>query len=419
MGYGELVRGNANFRALWSGQIVSLLGDWFNLIASASLIATLTQSGLAIGSLFVVRMLAPFLVSPVAGVVADRYNRKRVLIAADLGRAVAVLGFLLVREAGDVWLLYALTAVQMGIGGFFFPARNAILPDIVPGRGVGAANAITSATWSAILAFGAAIGGVLSGTWGVYPAFAIDAATFLLSAVLIARIRLDARPGEGGARTVRAALGEYLEGLRYLRAHRDVLATAMHKAASALFMGSVFQGGAGGHRTEGVRNRGGGRRGAGSDVRGARGGHRRGADSGAGCDGGPGEGAAPGAGSRICDRGSGAVRGVYAEQLSDGAVRHADAGVRRRDRMGFFHAASSAAGAGPYPGPGVFDRVRGLYTYGCGRVVGCRQGAGPGPGDRDRWCAGSPFWRLFLRRYGQPGSGAGRQGWRGVKLQGN
>ena len=96
--YISLIRRNRNYRYLWFGQIVSLLGDWFNLIASAALISALTQSGLAIGGLFVVRFLAPFVVSPVAGVFADRYNRKHLLIAADLGRAIVMMGFLLVRE---------------------------------------------------------------------------------------------------------------------------------------------------------------------------------------------------------------------------------------------------------------------------------------------------------------------------------
>ena len=73
-----LASANANFRYLWLGQIISLLGDWFNLIASAALIAQLTESGLAVGTLFVVRMLAPVLISPLAGVAADRYNRKPV-----------------------------------------------------------------------------------------------------------------------------------------------------------------------------------------------------------------------------------------------------------------------------------------------------------------------------------------------------
>lgn len=241
-GYGALLRGNANFRYLWFGQIISLLGDWFNLIASASLIAGLTQSGSAIGGLFVVRMLAPFVVSPMAGVVADRYNRKQILILTDITRAITVFGFLFIRDAGQVWLLYTLTAVQLGISGFFFPTRNAILPDIVSSRELGAANALSAATWSVMLAFGAALGGIVSGTWGIYPAFTIDALTFLVSALFIARLNYRPGPGIGSAeKTVNAALQEYFDGLRYLRRHLDILIIALHKAAMTLLVSSGFQ----------------------------------------------------------------------------------------------------------------------------------------------------------------------------------
>jgi MFS family permease len=242
LGYGELIRGNRNFRFLWFGQIVSLLGDWFNLIASASLVSMLTPSEFAVGALFLVRYLAPFLVSPMAGVVADRYNRKHVLIVADLTRALIVFGFLLVRDPRHVWLLYVLTGLQLAISGFFFPTRTAILPDLVPARGIGAANAISSGTWSVMLALGAAIGGLVSGYWGMYPAFVVDGLTFLLSALLIAQIALDITPGiDASQRTIRSALGQYLDGLRYLRRHGDILVIALHKAAISLFMFSGLQ----------------------------------------------------------------------------------------------------------------------------------------------------------------------------------
>src|SRR5262245_45009211 len=117
VGYVTLVRENSNFRYIWIGQIISLLGDWFNLIASASLIATLSQSGTAIAGLFVLRMLAPFLVSPLAGVVADRYNRKYILIASDLCRAAIVFCFLFIRDAEQIWLLYVLTGLQLALSG--------------------------------------------------------------------------------------------------------------------------------------------------------------------------------------------------------------------------------------------------------------------------------------------------------------
>jgi MFS family permease len=240
--YGELLRGNANFRFLWFGETVSWMGDWFNLVASASLIAALTESGLAVGTLFVVRLLAPFLVSPIAGVVADRYNRKHILVLSDVTRAVTVCGFLLIRDARHVWLLYALTAIQLGISGFFVPARNAMLPNIVPARGLGTAIAISGATWSIMLTLGAALGGIVAGTFGIYPAFVVDSVGFLLSAFLIAQMRLDTAPDlEASDRTIGAVLREYLEGLRYLIRHVNILVTTSHKSFITGLLGATFE----------------------------------------------------------------------------------------------------------------------------------------------------------------------------------
>lgn len=240
-GYLELVRHNPNFRTLWFGQIISLLGDWFNLIASASLVAELTGSGLGVGALFVVRFIAPFLISPLAGVWVDRYNRKHLLILADLSRALIVLGFLFVREPADIWLLYALTTAQLAIGGIFFPGRNAILPDLVSGRELGAANTLSSSTWSTMLAIGSALGGLAAGKWGIYPAFVIDSSTFLLSALFLSRIRYQKPialddPGKGAL----LALRQYVNGLRYLKQHADILAITLHKAAMSLAVYGVF-----------------------------------------------------------------------------------------------------------------------------------------------------------------------------------
>lgn len=240
--YIRLIRQNEKFRWLWFGQIISLLGDWFNLIASAALVASLTRSGVAIGGLFAVRMLAPFLVSPIAGVTADRYNRKTLLILTDIARGVIVFGFLLVRDAGDVWLIYALSALQLALSGFYFPARNAILPDITSRSELGAANTITSATWSTMLAFGSALGGLAAGVWGIYPAFIIDGLTFFFSALFISQITYEHTSSlSREERTIAAGLRQYVEGLRYLRRNLDILFISLHKAASSLLVGSAFQ----------------------------------------------------------------------------------------------------------------------------------------------------------------------------------
>ena len=247
VGYLDLIRGNRNFRYLWFGQIVSLLGDWFNLIASASLVANLTESGLAVSGLLVARLLAPFFVSPFAGVAADRLPRKSLLIWSDILRGVTVLGFLLVREPSQVWLLYVLTAVQLGISGFFFPTKTAMLPDIVSERELGAANALSSATWSVMLALGAALGGLAAGVFGLYPAFILDALTFVLSAFLIARIDYQAavplaqRAGESFRAALAEAVGQYVDGLLYLWQHRDILVIVLLKAFVSLLMWGPYQ----------------------------------------------------------------------------------------------------------------------------------------------------------------------------------
>ena len=233
--YLDLIRGNADFRYLWSGQIVSLFGDWFSLIGSAALIAQLTQSGLAVGGLFVIRMLAQFVGTQVGGVAADRYNRKRLLILTDTTRAVVAFGFLFVRGPEQVWLLYALSALLMAISGIFFPTRTAILADIVTKRELGSANALTATTWSVMLAVGSALGGFAAGQWGIYQAFAVDGLSFLVSAALIAGVQYQ-REDTGRKSDLRAVMNEYLDGLRYLKRETGIFFITLHKAALGLLI---------------------------------------------------------------------------------------------------------------------------------------------------------------------------------------
>ena len=240
-GYLQLLRENRSFRYMWSGQIISLTGDWFNLIASAALVAALTQSGTAIGGLFVVRMLAPFLVSPIAGVVADRYSRKAIVITTDVLRCFVVLGYVLVRDPQQVWLIYVLTAIQGASQGFYFPAWNSMLPDITRPHELGIANALSSATWSVMLAFGAALGGLVSGVVGVYPAFVIDAVTFLLSSLIIFHMPYRKTLAGDSDQSILAGVRQYLEGLGYLRRHIDTFAIAMQKGLLGLLIIGFFQ----------------------------------------------------------------------------------------------------------------------------------------------------------------------------------
>lgn len=238
-GYVDLVKNNHDFRFLWFSQVISQLGDWFNLIASASLVAGLSGSGLAIGGLFLARLLPPFVLGPVVGVVADRFDRRKILIASDLLRAVVVLGFLLVRTESDIWLLYALTVLQLSISAFFEPTRAAVLPGIVDYRHLVTANALASATWSTMLALGAALGGLATAAMGITSAFIIDSATFLLSAWFITRLSASVSDIGGDGPVTGPGWESFVDGLRYLWDRPATLTMALLKASSAIAFGGM------------------------------------------------------------------------------------------------------------------------------------------------------------------------------------
>jgi predicted MFS family arabinose efflux permease len=152
--------------------------------------------------------------------VADRFSRRRIMIVSDLARALVVLGFLLVRRPEQVWMIYALTVLQLTFSTFFEPAKSAAVPSVVEPREIVAANAITSVTWSVMLTLGAAVGGFVTGWFGTDAAFVIDSITYLASAALIAGIRLPKRAARARTRlTVAKALGitDTLEGFAYVR----------------------------------------------------------------------------------------------------------------------------------------------------------------------------------------------------------
>jgi MFS family permease len=117
VGYGALLRGNRSFRRLWLGDVVSLFGDWFNTIALYALVGELTGSPLAMGLVFVVKMLGSAVASPLAGVIADRYDRRWLMIGSDLLRFVVVLGFLGISKAGELPLLYWADRAAGDVGG--------------------------------------------------------------------------------------------------------------------------------------------------------------------------------------------------------------------------------------------------------------------------------------------------------------
>ncbi len=237
--YLRLVRRNARYRRFWLAGVVSQIGDWFNYIGIFVLLTGLTGSGRAVSWFLLAKFLPAFLLGPVAGVLADRFDRKTILIGCDLSRALVVLAYLLVQGREQVWLVYLLAFVQESIWTFFNPARQASVPNLCTAEELNVANGLSGATWSIMLAVGAALGGFVTALAGWKTAVVVDSLTFLLSAGIMATVTLPARHRTEHPRSsLRLAelfgLRDLYEGAVYVRSHGRVAALLTVKSGWAL-----------------------------------------------------------------------------------------------------------------------------------------------------------------------------------------
>jgi MFS family permease len=234
MQYYLVLRRNPQFARLWAAMLISFVGDWFNTIVLAAIVSRFTEgSGLAIGGFLLARFLPPLLVTPLAGALADRFDRKKLLIYSDALRVFIVLGYLLVRTPDQLWLLYVLTILQFCLGAVFEPTRAAFTPSIVPQADLVTANVLSSITWSVALALGGALGGFVAGAFGPQIALTVDALSFGVSALLILQIR-PIYAVENAAERQHFSLRDISEGLRYAKAHPATAATLLVKFGGSL-----------------------------------------------------------------------------------------------------------------------------------------------------------------------------------------
>jgi len=216
-----LLRDNPNYRNTWTGQVVSEIGDHFNNIAVFSLAVATTHSGMVVSGVMLSRAIPAMLIGPAAGVVLDRMNRKHVMIASDLLRAIVASMFILAVWSHKTWTLYVLSGILMLFSPFFSAGRAAILPSIATREELHTANSLTQTTQWLTLTIGTLLGGTSVMQFGYAWAFAGNALSFLISALCISRLYLP-----GGFRPPRSAHAEggplrpwheYKEGLRYMR----------------------------------------------------------------------------------------------------------------------------------------------------------------------------------------------------------
>lgn len=240
VGYVQLLKRNPGFTRLWIGQLVSNLGDWFNTVAVLALVYDLTQSGLSTGLIIIASTLPAFVLTPYAGAVVDRFDRRKIMIAADVTRGVMALGMLLVRTVDTIWLLYVFSALLIAFASFFGPALNSAIPNLVRPDELISANALSSATWGLMLAVGAAVGGVVIAALGRDAAFVVNSASFFFSAAMVFSIRKSfGQPGQSSTAQSRSAWQDFRQSLGFLRSYPPVLSSVLVKTGIG-FAGGII-----------------------------------------------------------------------------------------------------------------------------------------------------------------------------------
>jgi MFS family permease len=232
-GFLGVLRTNRNYRFTWSGQLVSEIGDNFNNIAVFSLALANTGSGLAVAGILMARGVGVMLAGPIAGVLLDRMDRRRIMILSDLVRAAVAIGFIYAIPRGHTPLLFLLSFLLMFASPFFTSGRSSILPTIANSDELHAANSLTQITQWTTITIGSFLGGASVSSFGYRLAFVFNAASFLFSALCISRLRASGgfhprrtEPENETALTEQKVIRpwhEYKEGLRYMRASPLIL----------------------------------------------------------------------------------------------------------------------------------------------------------------------------------------------------
>ncbi len=177
-----------NFGVVWFGGLISLAGDYTLIVGVPLFVYRLTGSTLATGTIVMAGLLPRLLLGSVAGVFVDRWDRKRTMVTVNLLLAVCLLPLLVVHSASRLWIVYAVQFIESSLVQFFSPAEAALLPRLVQEGELVAANALIAINQNLARLVGAPLGGVVYALVKLNGIVLIDAASFLVSALLIARV---------------------------------------------------------------------------------------------------------------------------------------------------------------------------------------------------------------------------------------
>ncbi|HCT79507.1 MAG TPA: MFS transporter [Micromonosporaceae bacterium] len=228
------------FSLLWTAGLISMTGDWLLRVALPIYVYQLSDSAGATAAAVAARVGMGMLAAPLAGVLVDRWDRKRVMVIANLAQAITLLPLLAVDSAGELWIAYLVIAAQCVCAVFVAPAEHALLPRLVPQADLAAANGLNALNNNIARLLGPALGGIVAVTLGITGAVLLNSVTFLLAGVLSGLIA-GAHRAESTSR--RHMLGELADGARVVAGSRVLRALFAVLAVTSLgegIMGSLF-----------------------------------------------------------------------------------------------------------------------------------------------------------------------------------
>ncbi|RMF26005.1 MAG: MFS transporter [Chloroflexi bacterium] len=232
---------NPSFVALWSGQLLSQVGDRFRFVAVLAIIGQMTDDPLAITFLALSVTGSQVVFGLLGGAAADRFDRKHVMIIADLLRGLLVLPVLLVDSPSRFWIIYVTAVVLEMVSVFFYPARNAALPGIIGEGQLLTANALMQVSYIIALVIGSALAGILVGLLGTAFAIVFDSTTFFISALAVSVMRIpppvENHQGRPGPREI---WEEIRAGIAFIRRRRDLSIVLLITAIAMLGIGAII-----------------------------------------------------------------------------------------------------------------------------------------------------------------------------------
>jgi len=239
----EVLR-NRHFLALWLGQVISNVGDYFYFLAVPITVNRLTGSTTAMALSMMSIFLPQLLFGLVAGVFVDRWNRKWTMIVADLLRGLVVLLCLTIRSADQVWIFFLVGFLVSSASRFFFPARSAAIPLIVKKNELMVANGLSQITQTVALIAGSALAGFAIGFWGEQVAFIADSISYFVSAALILTIKVphNLSPSSGkqpGRGQLWAVWQEMVMGLSFITGSQVLVGVLMSLGVIQLGVGAM------------------------------------------------------------------------------------------------------------------------------------------------------------------------------------